>query len=59
MNLGNTPGRNGPKASLSPLRSRRTTESSIASRVNFSRRRAEPMCINDPHKQAKFLTYSE
>lgn len=58
MNLGNTPGRAGAKTSLSPLRSRRT-ESSIASRVNLSKRRHEPMCINDPHKTAKYLTYSE
>lgn len=31
----------------------------MASRVGLSRRRQEPTCINDPHKTAKYLTYSE
>ena len=58
MNVGNTPNRAGPKASLSPLRSRRT-ESSLMGRSNFNRKRTEYMCINDPHKTAKFIAYSE
>lgn len=58
MNLANTPNRANPKPSLSPLRSRRT-DSSITNRVNASRRKAEPTCINDPHKTAKYLIYSE
>lgn len=57
MNVGNTPSRAGPKASLSPLRSRRT-ESSLMGRSNFNRKK-EYMCINDPHKTAKFIAYSE
>lgn len=56
MNVGNTPSRAGPKASLSPLRSRRT-ESSLMGRSNFNRKR-EFSCINDPHKTAKFIAYS-
>jgi len=58
MNLGNTPNRTNPKPSLSPLRSRRT-ESSICNRINVSRRKNEPFCINDPHKNAKYLINSE
>jgi hypothetical protein len=58
MNIGNTPNRAGTKASLSPLRSRRT-ESSLLGRSNFSRKRNDYMCINDPHKIAKYLAYSE
>lgn len=57
MNIGNTPNRIGSKTSLSPLRSRRT-ESSLMARSNFSRKR-DFMCINDPHKVAKYLAYSE
>ena len=65
MNIANTPGRIPNKASLSPLRSRRTdsslvgrAESSLMGRSNMSRKR-EVMCINDPHKPARYLAYSE
>lgn len=65
MNIANTPNRIATKASLSPLRSRRNdstlasrVESSLMARSNMSRKR-ELMCINDPHKPAKYLAYSE
>ena len=57
MNVGNTPNRTGPKASLSPLRSRRN-ESSMMGRSNFSRKRTDFMCFNESNKVAKYLAYT-